>query len=209
MQRVDLDAVDPGPTDGPVGTLGLSGPLDATDVAINRYRVPPDEGLPAGLHAHTDQEEVFLVLSGTATFETLVPPAVTDGEPRWSGGGDVETDVVVVDRGEAIRFPPGEFQSARNGGDGELVVLAIGAPADSEDVRIPVACPDCGHGDLRIAFDGGETTFECPDCGVRRVPADCPACGSADLGVILADGPGTAVECRDCGSTYGDPPYEG
>jgi hypothetical protein len=48
-------------------------------VAINHYQVPAGEGLPSGLHAHYDQEEVFVVLAGEATFETLREGEVTVG----------------------------------------------------------------------------------------------------------------------------------
>ncbi|MFH5800177.1 hypothetical protein [Haladaptatus sp. CMAA 1911] len=34
----------------------LSDPLGTTDIAINYYRLAPDEGLPGGLHTHMDQE---------------------------------------------------------------------------------------------------------------------------------------------------------
>jgi uncharacterized cupin superfamily protein len=61
--------------DGTSNALGderlyrLSAALDATSVAINRYRLAPGEEFPGGLHAHADQEEVFVVLEGEATFD--------------------------------------------------------------------------------------------------------------------------------------------
>lgn len=78
-----------------------------------------------------DQEEIFVVIDGEATFETL------------------ECEVT-VGKCEAIRFAPGEFQSGKNESDGELTVLAMGAPRDTEDIRIPADCPECQHDDLRL-----------------------------------------------------------
>ncbi|WP_290811244.1 cupin domain-containing protein [Halovivax sp.] len=189
MKRVFISETDP------VGAEAfelrrLSEPLGTTDIAINHYRVAPGAGLPAGLHAHADQEEVFVVLEGAATFETL------DGE-------------VDVATGEAIRFGPGEFQSGRNDGDEELVLLALGAPGESEDVRIPIECPECDGEDLRLDFGGSGLTFACRRCGAERTPIDCPECGGADLRVTLgADGEPVA-DCTDCGGTYERPPIEG
>lgn len=171
----------------------LSDPLGTTDVAINRYRLAPGEGLPGGLHAHADQEEVFVVLEGEATFEVL----------ETADGAGTE---ITVGEGEIVRFAPGEFQSGRNDGDGELVVLALGAPRDSEDVRIPVACEECGREDLRLDFGGGELTFVCPDCETERIPDDCPECGHGDLRVTLGEGTGTVVVCRGCGEAFERPP---
>jgi len=207
MDRVAIAGI---PADGStVDRRDLGGPLGGTDVAINRYRVPPDEGLPAGLHAHADQEEVFVVADGTARFETL---REVDGE--WVG------ETVRVDAGEAIRFAPGEFQSGHNAGDDPLVALALGAPRDSDDVRLPVACPDCGRGALRLDTDGG-LSFACPDCSRAAVPAPCPDCGGEDLRVTLRDadaspasdesgGAAPASEtggvCDDCAATFAAPP---
>jgi uncharacterized cupin superfamily protein len=187
MQRVSLDDV---ATD----RQALTEPLGTTDLAINRYRLPPGEGLPAGLHAHADQEEVFVVSEGTARFETLVRET-----------GEWRADEVRVDAGEAIRFAPGEFQSGHSVGDEPLVALALGAPRDSEDVRLPVTCPNCDRPDLRLDTDG-EPTFRCPDCDGAFVPAPCPECGSEALRVALGEDRATVVVCDDCAATFPEPP---
>jgi uncharacterized cupin superfamily protein len=101
----------------------LTEALDTSDVAINYHELAPGDALSTGLHTHLDQEEVFYVVSGAVTFEKA-------------------HDRVTLARDEAIRFAPGEYQHGFNGGDRPAVVLAIGAPAGSEDVR--VECPDCG-----------------------------------------------------------------
>jgi uncharacterized cupin superfamily protein len=194
MERVDPDAVESTVPDTGTRRSPLSELLGTTDVAVNRYRIPPGEGLPAGLHAHLDQEEVFLVLRGTATFEVLLP--------------DREARVVTLEAGEAVRFAPGEFQSGRNDGEDELEMLALGAPADSEAIRLPATCPACGHPELGLEFEGEGLSFACPDCGETRVPAACPDCGHHDLRIELADDGGTETVCHGCGSTYPEPVYE-
>lgn len=182
MRKVAIDDVDPASTDTDLSRdrRDLTDPLNATDVAVSRYVLDPGERFSGSLHAHADQEEVFIVLEGTATFETTAGDG--DGEvagDQTSAASEGATEVEVA-AGEAIRFAPGEFQVGRNAGDERVVALALGAPRDSEDVRISripmrddrdVSCPDCGRGDMRIARDGDggeddpDADFVCPDCG--------------------------------------------
>ena len=100
------------------------------------------------MHAHMDQEEVFVILEGEATFETM------DGE-------------VTVGEAEVIRFAPGEFQSGKNDSDEEVVAFAMGAPRDSEDVRLPQDCPECGHDNVRAIPGDDGFDFQCPECGAE------------------------------------------
>lgn len=186
MQKVAIDEVEPAAFGNDVDRRGLSEPLGTTDFSVNRYRLDPDERFSGGLHAHMDQEEVFVVVEGEATFET-------------------RDDEITVASGEAIRFAPGEFQSGYGRGEGPLVVLALGAPRGSEDVRLPLPCPDCGHPDTRL--DADEMTFVCPACGDERTPGDCPDCGGADLRVALGDGD-VIVRCSDCGAEFAEPPLD-
>lgn len=183
ISPVDVEPVTVGKTE----RRGLSDPLGTTGMALNHYRIPPGGELPSGLHAHMDQEELFFVLEGTAAFETF-------------------EGTVTVEAGQAIRFSPGEFQSGKNGSAETLVVLAVGAPRESEDVRIPVSCPACEHPDLRIATDGG-LQFVCPDCSLTQRPKEaCPACDDGNLRVTL-DGDGqTVVGCSVCETEFESPP---
>ncbi len=148
MEHVSIDEVEPTALGSDVDRRGLSDPLDTDDVAINYYSLDPGERLTDGLHAHMDQEEVFVVVSGEATFHT-------------------PDDEVTVGEEEAIRFAPGEFQSGGNEADEELVVVALGAPRGSEDVRVPAACPECGEESVRLVpTDEGEGfDYLCPECG--------------------------------------------
>ncbi|GAB7012486.1 cupin domain-containing protein [Halolamina salina] len=164
----------------------LSDALGTTDVAINRYRLPPGEGLPSGLHTHLDQEEVFVVLEGTVTFETLSEP-------------------VVVGAGEAVRFAPGEYQTGTNDESSSALVLALGAPKESEQVRVPLDCPDCGHRGLSPAWDGG-VLLTCPDCGGAHRTRGCPECERAEMEVRSGEGEEeTVVVCPDCGAERSEP----
>jgi len=148
MEKISIQDVEPGAFGRDIDRRGLSEPLETGDVAINRYRLDPGERFSGGMHAHMDQEEVFIIVEGEATFETM------DGE-------------VTVGKNEAIRFAPGEFQSGKNDSDGDVVAFALGAPRDSEDVRIPQDCPECGHDNLRAI--PGEDGFDlrCPECGTE------------------------------------------
>jgi uncharacterized cupin superfamily protein len=150
MEHVSIDDIEPSAFGSDVDRRGLSDPLGTTDLAINRFRLDPGERFTDAMHAHMDQEEVFVVVEGEATFETR------DGE-------------VDVAAGEAVRFAPGEFQSGKNDGDAAVVAFALGAPRDSEDVRIARACPECGHDNVRAvpAADGDGFDLHCPECGAE------------------------------------------
>jgi uncharacterized cupin superfamily protein len=124
VQRTSIDEVDswiaPASVKRPLGEA-----LDAERVALNYYELEPGETFGFGYHRHAEQEELFYVLDGTATFET-------------------ETGETAVSSGEAIRFAPGEWQLGRNASDERVVAFALGAPANA-DAEIQRACPDCGE----------------------------------------------------------------
>ncbi|XVH33626.1 cupin domain-containing protein (plasmid) [Haloferacaceae archaeon DSL9] len=190
METVSLDDVDAFTFGANSERRGLSARLETATVALNRYRIAPGDGLPGGLHAHADQEEAFVVLEGTAVFETM------SGE-------------ITVEENETIRFEPGEFQSGRNGSADELVVLAAGAPRRTEDIRLPVPCAECDREALRLNFGGDELTFVCPGCGAEFVPAPCPACGHDDLRLALNEANRTVTVCQECDCEFERPPLRG
>jgi uncharacterized cupin superfamily protein len=187
MKQIPISEVEPSTFGNDIDRRGLSEPLGTTDVAINHYRITSGEGLPGGIHAHMDQEEVFVIVNGEAIFETM----------------DAK---IVVGAGEAIRFAPGEFQSGKNNSDDELVMFAMGAPRDTEDERIPIECLDCGHDDLRLSTGGTDLTFVCPDCGAEYVPQACPECGSDDMRITLDKNTQTIVVCHVCDAEFEYPP---
>jgi len=150
MERVDVDAVDRVPDSATV-KRPLSRALGTTDLALNRYELTPGDSFAYGYHRHTTQEEVFVIESGTVTFETEA--------------GEVE-----VGAGEAIRFAPGEFQQGTNRGDERVVALAIGAPQSAGEVEIRRHCPACGERTsttVEVADDDGARVTRCLECGAE------------------------------------------
>jgi uncharacterized cupin superfamily protein len=164
---------------------GLTGALGAEDVAINHYRVAPGERI-SSLHGHGDQEEVFLVVDGAMTFETF--------EAEADGGREVQ-----VAAGEAVRFGPGEYQSGKNASDDQATAYALGAPPETEDVHVPLSCPDCGHDHVRPTLSaGGDPVLVCPDCGAET-SVECPDCGSDEMHAVLGEAGRPVSACEDCG----------
>lgn len=182
MRKVAIDDIEPADVGSDAEKQSLGDVLGTTDVAINRYHLEPGDRL-AGLHAHADQEEIFAVLDGTVTFETL------DGE-------------VDVTAGETIRFPPAEYQSGKNDSGGDAVVLALGAPRDTDELLIPVPCPECGNDEQRLVMTGDGSALVCTACGVESTPR-CPECDGQNLRAVLADdGERPVSKCQDCGAEW-------
>jgi uncharacterized cupin superfamily protein len=150
MEHVDTEAIDSwmGPSSV---KRPLSKALGTEHVAINYYELAPGETFGFGYHRHSDQEEVFYVLEGVATFET-------------------DSDDVEVAPGEAIRFEPGEWQLGRNEGEDRVRALALGAPADSEQTELQRHCEDCDSSQpARIdrADDEDALVTLCMECGAE------------------------------------------
>jgi len=128
----------------------LTGALGLSDLAINYYELEPGDSFGFAYHCHGEQEEVFYIQQGTATFETEE--------------GDVE-----VGPREAIRFAPGEFQRGWNRGEERVVALALGAPQVYESLTMLRDCPECDEQtetrlDRRVE-DGQEIAVAfCADC---------------------------------------------
>jgi mannose-6-phosphate isomerase-like protein (cupin superfamily) len=156
MQHVDIDDVEPG-TMGDADRRGLSEALGTSGLAVNYYALDPGEVFSGGLHTHLDQEEVFFVVEGTATFEHR-EEATAEG------------DTVAVGPGEAVRFAPGEFQQGRNEGDDRVVALALGAPRETSEGRVAQPCPECDSDVLAVRTSDDGMTLECPDCGATLDP---------------------------------------
>lgn len=156
MENVSIEEVDPqerGPgEEAQVDVRPLAAPLGATDVAINRYALDPGEEFSGGLHTHLDQEEIFHVLEGTATFE-------------HADGPDADTVTTEVSAGELIRFAPGEYQQGRNESDDTVVAIALGAPQETSEGRVAQPCPSCDAEALGVVMTDEGMRLECPDCG--------------------------------------------
>jgi uncharacterized cupin superfamily protein len=125
----------------------------ADDFALNYYELEPGESFGFGLHRHSEQEELFYIMEGTATFET------EDGD-------------ITVGAGEAIRFDPGEWQLGRNEDDERVVALALGVPADTGETEIRRECPECGERQevtIEPTEDRDALVAICTECGAETV----------------------------------------
>jgi uncharacterized cupin superfamily protein len=148
MEKVAIDDLDswmsPADVKRPVGEG-----LGTEHLAMNYYELGAGDSFAFGYHAHDDQEEVFYVLEGTATFETE--------------DGDVD-----VGAGEVVRFAPGEFQRGVNEGDERVRALAMGAPPDSSELTLLRDCEDCGERtdqEIQPTDEGSALVTLCVDCG--------------------------------------------
>jgi len=157
MEKVSVDDVEPQAMGSEIDRRGLTDPLGNSDLAINRYVLDPGEAFSGGLHTHLDQEEVFYVIDGEATFEYRTDPA-----------GESET--VTVGPHEAVRFAPGDYQQGRNEGDEQVVAIALGAPRNSTEGRVAQPCPDCDSDALALAQSEEGMVLQCPDCGAEMAP---------------------------------------
>lgn len=146
MEKVTVDDIENEPRVAEV-QKHLSDPLDLSDMAINYYELAPGDSFSGGVHTHMNQEEIFYVVEGEATFETL------DGD-------------VSVGADEVVRFAPGEYQEGKNEGDDRVVALALGAPQDAGETRVPMPCQECGDADYHVAHvEPGGVRLVCPECG--------------------------------------------
>lgn len=146
MHKVSIDDVDnwKGPA---TEKRPLSHALDAENVAINYYVLGSGESFAFGYHRHRNQEEVFYIQQGTVIFET-------------------EEGNVEVTAGEAVRFAPGEWQQGFNRGGGEVIALAVGAPADAGETDVLRECVGCGGTTEQIIEPAGDALVtRCVDCG--------------------------------------------
>jgi uncharacterized cupin superfamily protein len=146
MERVSVDDLENEPRVADV-QKHLTDPLNLSDMAINYYELAPGDSFSGGLHTHMNQEEIFYVIEGEATFETM-------------------DDEVTVGAGEVVRFAPGEYQEGKNEGDDRIVALALGAPQEAGETRVPLPCGECGDADFHVADVGADgVTLSCPECG--------------------------------------------
>lgn len=129
----------------------LTEPLGLTDFAMNYYELEPGDSFAFAYHNHEVQEEVFYVISGTATFDTADGP-------------------VEVGPNEAIRFDREEFQRGWNRSDEPVVALALGAPLDY-GVQVKLRyCDACGEEtDTELERDADEEAVVayCKECGAE------------------------------------------
>ncbi|WP_158057823.1 cupin domain-containing protein [Halorussus halophilus] len=130
----------------------ISRELGTEEFAMNYFELEVGESFSGGLHTHEDQEEVFYVESGIATFEVTK-----------------EREEVQVADGELIRFPPGEFQKGYNDGEDTVVGWALGAPGamhDWDELYSLAYCPECEEETKQnVRLGAGSFELTCTECG--------------------------------------------
>jgi uncharacterized cupin superfamily protein len=148
MERVRIDDVDE-EIDSATVKRPLTDHLGAENLVLNYYELAPGDSFAFGYHEHADQEELFVIQSGTATFETEAGP-------------------VRVESGEVIRFAPGEFQRGWNRGEDRVEAIVLGAPAETGESVVLRECPACGEWTSQtFEWSPDRTTKRtlCKDCG--------------------------------------------
>ena len=151
MEKVRIEDVESRTTGPSDVRRPLTAALGATDLALNYFELAPGDSFAFGYHAHSEQEEIFYVQSGTVTFET------EDGQ-------------VEATSGEVVRFAPGEYQQGTNRGDERVVALGLGAPKDGGDLDLRRECPDCDErtpNSIQRAEYGDGLVTVCEDCGAE------------------------------------------
>jgi uncharacterized cupin superfamily protein len=165
MEKTMIDEVDH--VEHPMGVNSVRRPLSealgTTDVGIVYYELEPGESFSGGLaHRHHDQEEVFYVLEGEATFEI--------GE---------EHRRTTVGEGEIARIPPGEFQKGLNESDERVVAVALSAPGRRHawhELDVLLNCGECGEETVHDCQPIGSDEWQVQQIELR---ATCQECGAS------------------------------
>lgn len=91
-------------------------PLQLEKSGISYFRVAPSHREPFG-HRHTDQEEIYLVVSGSARVK-------------------LDDEVIELGEWDALRIPVDAMRSFEGGPDG-AEIIAFGAPdTENQDVEM-------------------------------------------------------------------------
>lgn len=164
MEKVSIDDVDAVPhwMGANTNRRPLSRAIEGMGFATTYLELEPGEAFSGGLHTHTDQEELFVVLDGTATWETK----------EAAGDEPTRTEVGPM---EAIHFGMGDaYQTGRNETDDVVRGLAIGVPGSRhtwEGTKALIDCETCGEETVfTIEAEGRmpdieDTAITCTECG--------------------------------------------
>jgi mannose-6-phosphate isomerase-like protein (cupin superfamily) len=91
-------------------------PLELENSGLSYFRVAPDFRPPFG-HTHSEQEEIYVVLTGSARLK-------------------LDDEVVELNQWDAVRIPPGIMRALEGGPEG-AEILAFGAPSnENRDVEM-------------------------------------------------------------------------
>jgi mannose-6-phosphate isomerase-like protein (cupin superfamily) len=91
-------------------------PLELSNSGLSHFKIAPGFRVPFG-HKHTEQEEIYLVLEGTARVK-------------------LDDEVVELDAWDAVRIPVDVMRGMEAGPEG-AEILAFGAPnTDNTDIEM-------------------------------------------------------------------------
>jgi mannose-6-phosphate isomerase-like protein (cupin superfamily) len=91
-------------------------PLGLEKSGLSYFKLGPDFKLPFG-HSHSEQEEIYLVVSGTARLK-------------------LDEEEVELKELDAVRIPPGTVRGMASGSEG-AELIAFGAPnTDNKDLEM-------------------------------------------------------------------------
>jgi mannose-6-phosphate isomerase-like protein (cupin superfamily) len=91
-------------------------PLELENSGLSYFRVAADFRPPFG-HTHSEQEEIYVVLTGSARLK-------------------LDDEVVELNQWDAVRIPPGIMRALEGGPEG-AEILAFGAPSnENRDVEM-------------------------------------------------------------------------
>ena len=144
----------------------LSRAIEEMGFAMVYFELEPGESFSGGLHTHHDQEELFYVIEGTATFRTKDQP-----------GAEPETHD--VGPGEVIHFEKdGPYQTGGNEGHERVVAVALGVSKPRHGWENTKVLFDCSNCDAETVHDmevddpqdermpeAEETALSCRNCG--------------------------------------------
>jgi quercetin dioxygenase-like cupin family protein len=169
MQKVTVDDLEAVPHFMGANTTRrpLSRAIEGMGFAMTYFELEAGEAFSGGLHTHHDQEELFYVLEGTATFEIREQP-------------DGPSESLTVSAGEAIHFGREDvYQTGGNESERPVVGLAIGVPGSRhgwEGVEAVLDCGNCGRetahsivpADKQTRMpDAEEMVLTCRECGTE------------------------------------------
>jgi len=168
MQKVAIEDVETVPHFMGANTTRrpLSRAIEEMGFATTYFELDAGEAFSGGLHTHHDQEELFYVLEGVATFEVREQP-----------GGRSES--IDVNASEAIHFGREDvYQTGGNESEKPVVGIAIGVPGarhDWEGVEAVLDCGECGQETAHSIVPAGEAT-RMPDA--EEIVVTCRECGT-------------------------------
>jgi mannose-6-phosphate isomerase-like protein (cupin superfamily) len=150
MKKTSVDSAEIEPSPASVKRR-LSDPLETAKLVVCHYELDEGESTAFGLHAHSNQEEVFIVQSGELTIE------MEDGRTTAA-------------EGEVIATTSGEYHQAVNAGSERVRVLVVAAPPEPDEVDLRRECETCASTTRqRVESDeGGEVKLTvCTECGTE------------------------------------------